>query len=34
MECEEYYSHAKVCKPELEKIEVPATNVEKKKKAK
>jgi len=34
MEYEDYYSHTKACKPELEKIEVPATIVEKKKKAK
>lgn|GEM_PF-2131032 len=33
MEYEDYYSHAKVCKPELEKVEVPAINIEKKKKA-
>ncbi len=34
MEYEDFYSHAEVCKPELEKVEVPATNTEKKKKAK
>ncbi len=34
MEYEDYSSHAKVCKPELEKVEVPVTNLEKKKKAK
>lgn len=34
MEYEDYYSHAKVCKPELEKVEVPATTAEKKRKSK
>ena len=31
LEYEDYPSHAKICKPELEKVEVPVTNVEKKK---
>jgi len=34
MEYEDYYSHAKICKPELEKVEIPATKVEKKKRTK
>lgn len=34
MDYEDYYSHARSCKPELEKVEVPATKVEKKKKIK
>ena len=33
LEYEDYHSHAKVCTPELEKVEVPATKVEKRKKA-
>ena len=33
LEYEDYHSHAQVCKPELEKVEVPATKVEKRKKA-
>ncbi|MGH9909345.1 MAG: hypothetical protein ACRD32_01765 [Nitrososphaerales archaeon] len=33
MEYEDYFAHAKVCKPELEKVEVTATqNVSEKKK--
>lgn len=34
MEYEDYCSHGKTCKPELEKVELPAVNMEKKKKAK
>lgn len=34
MEYEDYHSHAKVCKPELENVEVPVTNLEKKKRSK
>ncbi len=34
MDYEDYYSHARTCKPELEKVEVPTTKIEKKKKAK
>lgn len=33
MEWEDYYSHAETCKPELEKVKVPANVVQKKKKA-
>jgi hypothetical protein len=34
MEYEDYHGHARTCKPELEKVEVPVTNMEKKKKKK
>ncbi|MEM2759824.1 MAG: hypothetical protein QXU32_05715 [Nitrososphaerales archaeon] len=34
MEYEDYFAHSKVCKPELEKVEISTTQLEKKKKAK
>lgn len=34
MEYEEFFTHSKECKPELEKVEVKATHPEKKRKAK